>query len=289
MRKIASYLVLKTLNNNVIFAQTVDEDEVVLVGKGIGFQHKKGDFITQSDQIEKVFVLSRQKTEQYRQVLEQVDEQVVGVCEEFIYYVGQQLKGELTEHVHIALIDHLSFAIKRLKQGLIIENPFLYEIQSLYPEEFALAEKGANMIEEELGIVFPETELGFIALHLHSGRMRKEFGKTNKTAAFIGKLIQIIEKELKIKINKRGLNYSRLVTHLRFTIERAEDDQSLNEQHPLTKVLREEYPICYSLAWKLVKVMQSELKKPIPEAEVSYLTLHLQRIKSQEEENRISF
>ncbi|WP_084818768.1 PRD domain-containing protein [Tepidibacillus sp. HK-1] len=49
-------------------------------------------------------------------------------------------------------------------------------------------------------------------------------------------------------------------------------------QTPLTTLLRKEYPICYNLSWQLVKIMQNELKAQIPEAEVSYLTLHIERI-----------
>ena len=31
----------------------------------------------------------------------------------------------LNENIHIALTDHLAFAINRMKQGLMIRNPFL--------------------------------------------------------------------------------------------------------------------------------------------------------------------
>ncbi|TKJ02702.1 PRD domain-containing protein, partial [Bacillus cereus] len=43
-------------------------------------------------------------------------------------------------------------------------------------------------------------------------------------------------------------------------------------------LLKAEYPVCYNLAWKLVKVMQKELQLPVYEAESIYLTMHLQRL-----------
>jgi len=276
-----SYIVIKPLNNNVVFAKTSDEREVVLVGKGIGFNRKAGTVLDASDSVAKVFVLD-QGTEQYKQLLLETDEQIMGVCEEFIYYVSQQLKDHLNEHIHIALTDHLAFAIKRLKQGMIIENPFAHEIQALYPEEYALAEKGAVFVEEELGIVLPVGELCFIALHLHSARMNKDIGKSQKAAALISKLVAIIEAELAIEINRHSIDYSRLITHLRYAIERTVSQQALKEQHPLAALLKKQFPLCYNLAWKLVKVLENDLMKTVPEAEISYLTIHLQRIVAQD-------
>lgn len=277
----ADFKVVKPLNNNVVFAEDKEGKEVVLVGKGIGFQAKRGSFI-KIGEFEKVFQLTEQKTVQYRQMLDQVDDEVIGVCEEFIYFVSQHL-NEINEHLHIALIDHLAFAIRRLQQGMIVENPFLQEIQVMYPMEYDLAVKGAKMFEEELNVSLPEAEIGFITLHLHSARASQDISKTRKSTMLINKLTEIIEAELHLKIEKQSINYARLITHLRFAIERAQTGQSLSEKHPLSTLLQKEYPRCYNLAWKLVKVMQMEVMKPISEAEISYLTLHLQRISSQSE------
>lgn len=277
----AGFKVVKPLNNNVVFAEDIEGKEVVLVGKGIGFQAKRGSFI-KIGEFEKVFQLTEQKTVQYRQMLDQVDDEVIGVCEEFIYFVSQHL-NEINEHLHIALIDHLAFAIRRLQQGMIVENPFLQEIQVMYPMEYDLAVKGAKMFEEELNVSLPEAEIGFITLHLHSARASQDISKTRKSTMLINKLTEIIEAELNLKIEKQSINYARLITHLRFAIERAQTGQSLSEKHPLSTLLQKEYPRCYNLAWKLVKVMQMEVMKPISEAEISYLTLHLQRISSQSE------
>jgi transcriptional antiterminator len=275
------YKVVKPLNNNVVFAEDKEGKEVVLVGKGIGFQVKRGSFIKPGG-FEKVFQLTEQKTAQYRQMLDQVEDEVIGVCEEFIYFVSQHL-NELNEHLHIALIDHLAFAIRRLQKGMIVDNPFLQEIKVMYPLEYALAEKGAKMFEEELDVRLPEAEIGFITLHLHSARSSQDIGKTKKSTMLINKLTEIIEAELQLKIDKQSINYARLITHLRFAIERAQTGQTLSESHPLSSLLQKEYPRCYNLAWKLVKVMQKEVMKPISDAEISYLTLHLQRIASQNE------
>lgn len=42
--------------------------------------------------------------------------------------------------------------------------------------------------------------------------------------------------------------------------------------------MKREYPEMYSLAWKLTKIIEQRVRIPVYQAEVSYLTIHLQRI-----------
>lgn len=49
-----SYKVIKIINNSAIIALDVNK-EVILLGKGIGFQRKEGDIISKTAQIEKAF------------------------------------------------------------------------------------------------------------------------------------------------------------------------------------------------------------------------------------------
>ena len=50
----------KVLNNNVLIGEDSSYGEVVLIGKGIGFNRKQGEIINQS-QAEKIFVLKNEK------------------------------------------------------------------------------------------------------------------------------------------------------------------------------------------------------------------------------------
>ncbi|MFB7140615.1 PRD domain-containing protein [Gottfriedia sp. NPDC056225] len=43
-------------------------------------------------------------------------------------------------------------------------------------------------------------------------------------------------------------------------------------------ILKKEYPVCYDLAWKILKSIETSLNKKASEAEVIYLTLHLERL-----------
>jgi transcriptional antiterminator len=274
-----SYTIKQNLNNNALVATNHENQEVILVGKGIGFQKAKGDKISHDARIEKVFVLaSHGQREQMLRIITETDAEVTRLITEYAKYVEGKLNLTFATQFFIALIDHLSFAIKRLQQGINIFNPFLYDVRILYPQEYALAQEGTTLLEKRLNITIPEDEIGFLALHLHSGRTNETLSKLNRYSGLIAKLIGIIEKELEIEIDKTSIEYSRMLTHLRFAIERAQGHALWEKENPLRRILQQEYPLSYNLAWKIVKIMQNELKVDIPEVEVSYLTLHIQRV-----------
>ncbi|MBO8178756.1 glucose PTS transporter transcription antiterminator GlcT [Aeribacillus pallidus] len=275
-----SFHVEKVLNNNVLIASHKDFGEVVIIGKGIGFSRKKGDLISQ-EAIEKMFVLTNEKEqEQYKKLLPHVDENMLDVIVSAIELIRKRTNKYLNEHIHVALTDHIMFAVRRLMQGMEIRNPFLKETHALYPYEYEIAREVVDFLNQETDLHFPEGEVGFIALHIHSAIENKKIREINKHSQLIVKLIQMIEQQLGIQMNKDSVEYMRLVRHLRYTIERVLNGEKVEEPEKIAKLLKEEYPLCYNLAWKLVKMMQQTLKKPVYDAEAVYLTMHLQRIQS---------
>ncbi|MFC0471161.1 glucose PTS transporter transcription antiterminator GlcT [Halalkalibacter kiskunsagensis] len=270
--------VKKVLNNNVLVAEHPDYEEVVLIGKGLGFGKKAGELVA-GEQAEKFFVLKEAKEqEQYKQLLDYVDEHFIGLMNDIIEMVEERFSVQLHEHIHIALTDHLYYAIKRVKQGLDLKNPFLPETELAYPKEFSVATELIDYLSDKLELEIPPGEIGFVALHIHSALTRRSLKEVNRHTQLIAELVQVIEKSLQLQIDRKDVNYLRLVRHLHHVIERINKGQYFDNQETLKNVLQAEYPICYNLSWKLMKIMQQTLKKTIPEAEAVYLTLHLQRL-----------
>ena len=189
------YLITKTLNNNVILAiDRVSNEEVVLVGKGIGFGKKDGNLVKLSEKdIEKSFLSFDEKTKNdYYQLMKDINEKVIGLSEEIIA-IAEKKFGLLNSKIHVALADHIGFAIERIKMGLEISNPFIYEIQALYPDEFQIGEMAQGIIKDRLGVIVSESEIGFIALHIHSARVSKQVIDTIKDTKFLKALVDIID------------------------------------------------------------------------------------------------
>ncbi|MBG9543981.1 transcriptional antiterminator [Cytobacillus firmus] len=272
------YKVKKVLNNNVLIGSHKSFGEVVLIGKGIGFSRKSGQPID-SALVEKLFVLKNEKEqENYIKLMPFVDNELLETIISSIELIKQRANSILNEHIHVALTDHLMFAITRLKKGMEMKNPFLIETKTLYPFEYEIAHEVVDLIGQRTGIYLPEGEIGFIALHVHSAVMNRDLTEVNQHSQLVTHLVNMIEEQLDIKIDKDSIDYMRLVRHIRFTIERVNKGEVVEEPEKITSLLKEEYPVCYNLSWKLIKVMQQTLKKPVYNAEAVYLTMHLQRL-----------
>ncbi|KMM37478.1 glucose PTS transporter transcription antiterminator GlcT [Guptibacillus hwajinpoensis] len=272
------FKIKKILNNNVVIALTEQENEVVLTGKGIGFNQKQGEILDDT-KVDKYFVLiDKSEQEQYKLLVPHVSESFIGVMNEVIFLISEKLDTDFDEHIHIALTDHLSFAIKRLQQGLGVKNPFLIETQTMYPKEYTIAEEVIQLMNHKLNVSLPDGEIGFVALHIHSAVTNRSITELSKYSLLINRLVSVIEDSLKVEVSRTGIDYLRLVRHLRHAIERSELNQPVEAHERLEKVLKEEYPLCYNLSWKLIKIMQKELQTKFPDAEAVYLTMHLQRL-----------
>ncbi|MGE7604647.1 glucose PTS transporter transcription antiterminator GlcT [Peribacillus sp. NPDC097675] len=272
------FFVEKVLNNNVVIANHPMYGEVVSIGKGLGFNRKKGDELS-PELAEKTFVLKSEKEqENYKKLLPKIDQNLQAAIIESILLINNRVPGNLNEHIHAGLTDHLLFALQRVSQGMTIKNPFLKETITLYPFEHTIAVEVIDLIQDKTGIGLPQGEIGFITLHIHSAIANKDVSDVNQYSQLVFQLIQVIEEQLNVHINKDSIDYSRLIRHLRFMMDRVQSGEIVDEPEKIALLLKEEYPVCYNLAWKLIKIMQQQLGKPVCDAEAVYLTMHIQRL-----------
>lgn len=270
--------VKKTLNNNVIIGLHPAYGEVVVIGKGIGFNRHAHDRIPLNS-IEKMFILTKEEEmEQYKQLIHQMDETFIEVMNDAIFYISQHAPKPLDEHIHIALTDHIAFAVKRFKQGIPIHNPFLHETEELYPTEFALARHVVEEVNRRCGIRLPDDEVGFVAYYVYSAFTDKHVSDIKAHSALIKELVGVIEQKLQISIKKDSVNYSRLLRHLMVAFERIRRGEESSEPSKINAIIKNEYPEMYSIAWSLIKIIQQRLNKPVYDTEAVYLTIHLQRL-----------
>lgn len=275
------YTIKKVLNNSVVICQHDTDPEVILLGKGIGFGKKAGDLVDPASVPEKVYQLTdKEEQSQYRELVKHVDEDFIAFMQEIVGFIEMSTGKKVDEHIHIGLTDHLFFTMKRIEQGMEVTNPFLLETESLYPNEYALAERIVDMIHERLDVLLPDAEVGFIALHIHSATTFKNVLEVNRHNQIIGQIVQTIESRLNVKMDRTSLDYKRLLRHLRYAVERVATGELVEAPQKIEKVLREEYPLCYSTAWELMGIMERELKRSVPRGEATYLTMHLQRLTS---------
>lgn len=270
-------IVIKALNNNMVLIKEQGVEKILLA-KGIGFNKKFGDILEDNLEVDKVFSIEDKKNqENLKEVYNRVDGEFVAICEEALAEISEELGEELNETIHIGLIDHLAIAMKRLKNKEQINNPFIVEIETLYSVEFEMANKIVNKLQDKYEIDFPEGEIGFITLHIHSARNGKMLSNSIKYSYLSNKIIIYIEEKFNSKIDKRSLDYARFLSHVRFTIERVLTDTVL--KNDLTEIIKKSYPISYEIAEGASKIIEETLDKKVCDDEVAYIAMHVERFR----------
>lgn len=274
-----NYEIIRVMNNNVILTKRLEDNiEAVLIGKGIGFKKKKGQISTiYLEKIEKAYYTYDEKLKDKYQVLfSDIDHRVVGTCAELVSMAEKKL-GKLSSKVLIVLTDHISFALERIKMGMKIENPFVYEIKMLYPMEYAIAQKGRELFIEELGIDILEEEVGFIAWHLNAAKQNKSVKENVKTIRLIKKTVKQIEENLGYKIDIESRAYSRLINHLKGIMSQEKSAKEII--NPLKDIVKTELTQAYNITILVKELIEEELGFDVTEDELAYLTIHIDRLR----------
>ena len=126
------YRVKKVLNHNtVIGIQSEDNQEYLLMGKGIGFGKK----ITERIEVgEEVTVYSLQKSTERGNAGELI-QSISPVCLEIagqILDAAEKEFGKIDRNIHFPKADHIEYAIRRIKANEQISNPLTEDIRVLF-------------------------------------------------------------------------------------------------------------------------------------------------------------
>lgn len=182
------YRVISAMNNNVVLARDPRTDEqVVLMSKGIGFGRKPGDTVSDTGTDRQIFKLWTDG--EAPQPLPMDHSEVEKVVRDVVRLAEEQL-GVSNPRLYDALLDHIQFAIDRLRFGLPIENPFTHETAMLYTREFEVATTAVQMIQSRLQVDMGEAEIGFIALHLHSAGANGQIDRSMRSVQLYKQIME---------------------------------------------------------------------------------------------------
>lgn len=271
------FKITKILNHNVVCCERENsKNELIAFGKGIGFQKKIGDFIIEAN-IQNLYEIHDIKDRnRYEQLVQDVDEEILDISEEIISDLANTFEKEYDKRIHIALLDHIQFSVKRYRENITIQNVFLEETQYLYPQEFSFSKMVLKKINQRLNIHLPQSELGFICMHIHAALHGEEPGFSSIMVQILSESIMIIERELQVNLNDYEVSKQRLVTHLKFAIKRSVDHIEL--ENLLSDVIHKKYQKTYEIACMICHHIHEKYGIDLGEGEKCYLTIHLQNI-----------
>ncbi len=279
-RKDMDHIIIeKVINNNIISAYEKSGAEVIVMGRGIGFKKKQGEVVP-ADQISKIFrIKSRTLTEQFKELLANMPLERVRISDEIISHAKDHLKLKLNQSIYVTLTDHINFAIERVSQGIEPQNALLWEIKRFYPQEFQLGIYALELIQDRLGILLPEDEAGFIALHFVNAEYGTDIRDAVKFPDQMQAIVDIVEHDLGILLDESSLHYERFMTHIKFLIQRIYRKELLSsEDRELSLMMRRKYPREYQCSVKVAEYIMQATGSRLSEEEIMYLSVHIRRV-----------
>lgn len=272
-------LIEKVINNNIVSSLDENGNEVVVMGRGIGFKARLGQEI-EKNAIEKVFRMeSNRETERLQELLAEVPLETIQVCNEIIGYAGTVIPNKLSKNIYITLTDHINYAICRYKDNIKFTNALLWEVKKYYHQEFMVGQKAVALIFERTGVELSIDEAASIALHFVNAELGTEISNTIDITKLIQNVMKIVTYHFQIVINEETLNYERFVTHLKFFSQRViTNNNNHGDDNELYEMIKKQYPDAYRCCEKIKAYIEKEYQVIIPEEEMSYLTVHIKRI-----------
>ena len=271
--------IVRVFNNNLVLALDETGREVILTGRGLGFQAKPGQRVDGS-KIVRVFVPADGRDPDH------LAELLAGIPPEHIHLVSQSISAVGLDSVSrnpavvIALADHVSFAIRRVNLGMEIAYPLLAEVQHLYTDEYRQAEALLSEINARSEVRLPDSEAVGLALHLvNAGFATGDLSYTYRMTGVIQQLVTVIEQAYGITLDAGSVSVGRFITHLRYLFVRIHNHKQLNsEPTPVGQAIRESFPDAADVAVRLSGVLELRLGSALTADEISYLALHVARV-----------
>lgn len=275
--------ILKVINNNIVSALDDNQEEIIVMGKGLGFHAKSGQPITE-DKIEKVFRLNNQsETGKFQELLKAMPMEHIEISVEIIEYAKSVINKRMNPNIYITLTDHINFAISRMKDGMAFPNPLLWETKAFYPSEYLIGEYAVGLIRKELGVQFNQDEAASIALHLVNAEYNTDMNNTMKMTSTIREVLGIVEEHIGLKLDEESLHYSRLITHLKFLVQRVFSNQLLDDgEVELAQMIQKMYPAEYECSQRIVNHIKDKYENcKISQDEMTYLAVHIRRVSAE--------
>ena len=268
--------IIKKINTSAAIALDSKGREIVVLGKGIGFPPVPYE-LEDLSKIERTFY---DVEPEYRDVIANIPENIIEVAAKINELAEEELDMELSPNFPFTLADHLNFAVERLRSGIDLTVAISYDIQYLYQREYSLGKKALQMMNDEAGIMLPESEAVNIALHLiNSEKGTNNATKVLRDARIVSEVDRIIEDNMKMKMDKGSYEYARYVKHLMYLVNRFESkEESEVKNGMMLKTLAREYPDIYECALRITRYFQGTWGWNCSKDETLYLMLHINRL-----------
>ena len=275
-------IIKRLINNNIVVVDREDGKELIVVGKGIGFKKKSGDYVDSSNVEKSYHMVDDETSLRFQELLQSVPMKYVILSDKMINYIKKVYDRELSDTLYISIIDHITSALTRHEKGIHLKNPMVWDIKKLYAQEYNIGLELLDIIKEETGIELPVDEAGFLSLHIINAQLEANMDTVMDITQIIHSILNIVKYQFKVDFDEDSLNYYRFVTHLKFFAQRLLTKQKTglesegNEE--LIELVKVKYIREYEVTFNIEDYLNTTFGYIMSDDERLYLTIHIARV-----------
>lgn len=267
--------ILKILNNSALIAKD-QAGEYLVLGRGISFNRKAEEILQPSTETEQVFALTT-ASRYFQKIVDghrpEIVDLVIKTVQEFMFK-----EDEIDVNALVAFCDHIATMFERVEKNEDIQNPFLLETKTLYPESYRQVEALIARISEKFQVKVPEAEVGYIALHMQNITRHELDVDVKVLNKIVVQVLDYLSEEKGFHMDKNSIRFAQFITHLKFlAMRQVRKEQSNNE---MTDMIYAKFPECQDLALEIAEIINGELDSKLNRDEIAYLMMHLHRFNS---------
>ncbi|MCI8566344.1 MAG: PRD domain-containing protein [Lachnospiraceae bacterium] len=273
--------VIRRFNNNVVLCVDNNGREVVAFGKALGF-NKIPYELTDLKRIEKSYYGIENR---YLKMINDLTQESLELSSQILDWCRAQLQGRINPNLLFTMADHIDFCIERYKKETSVRMPLYLDFRNLHPKEFAIGKRAVEKINAVFHVHLSQDEILGIAMNILNAESDLESNKIYKGAEqMTEEIIEIIEAEFQMEINKDSANYARYVSHMQYLFLRIDRNEVLNDGNGAMYVSfsEQEPKICecvLKISDYIVRMKQYKLNRD----ELLYLMIHIKRLCIREE------
>ncbi|MFC4737966.1 BglG family transcription antiterminator [Bacillus daqingensis] len=207
------------------------------------------------------------------QLLGFVDEDRIQEVERAVEEVTRRLPVPIADSSYAALVVHLALALERIQLGERVQMKEELLERLKQTQEFPLAASLAARLEERLDLTIPNTEIGYITMHLRGAKLQRDTAfqaDPDLDISFLAsRLIRHVSDRYGTAFSGHALEKG-LTAHLSPALYRMQQQMSIH--NPLKDTIQTKYPQLFAAVADAARHVFAELD--VPDDEVGFLVLH---------------
>lgn len=268
----------KVLNASVVLCVDEIGNELIVLGKGIGYGKKTGTKINRDD-INQIFVpVTSPEVRKIEEALVDIPPKIVEITRRIVKKAQKEIRSPLNRTLTISLMDHINFSINRYQEGLVFKNRLYWDVQSYYPSEFKVGDWALKLINKEMNIGLPKEEAASIAFHVINSETAEEYNDSMEVTSIVNNLMSIINLSSANKLDPESISYRRMLTHIKFFAQRVLRGGQLDgNDRVMYDHIISMYPDATKIAIKIMAFLEKRYHIKITNEEMMYLIIHIHR------------